>query len=274
APSAAMRRACPTARTVTAARGSAAAGDASGTRSPSPEKESGVTLTMPMTYVRAPQVNVRDPMRVSAGPSIDSPDRSANEGVAAPPLASGRASMTPSSAGSSRLPSTSPASDRLIGGGSSGAARSGRRHGDLILRFRVAQERVVHETSPDLANEVEGSGDDQRPILPARATPQCELQGGSDVRLGDDRPSPVDCASAIDRGPRRGQPFRRRRAWDAQPGADDTRAIERPGAGARGNDPRDVLVAHGRHEERRRRGVPVGAGSDDEWQQIVERDRK
>ena len=66
APSATIRRAWATA----ASTGSPAAG--ASTRRPSPENESGVTLRMPITYVRSPQRNVAGPMRVVPRSSVAS----------------------------------------------------------------------------------------------------------------------------------------------------------------------------------------------------------
>ena len=218
APSSTMRRAWATA----AATGSSAAS------SPSPENESGVTLRTPITNVRLPQSSVAGrpaagPGRRAARPTASS--GSAYDGVAAPP----------------------PGVGALGDGAALGGA--GRASVMPVVVDRIAQERVVDQPRPRLADEVQRArrrrSGRRRCRAPRRARPPAGRRRARGPSAPSEPPGP----------PRLRERLRRRAPAGASTAVRRTVAPSSAGDAATARTVAvDVLVGHRRPDHRQRAG--------------------
>ena len=195
-------------------------------RRPSPEKLSGVTLRIPMIQVRRPQSSVRGPTASGRGaPGRPGPASagSRTDGVAAPPPRSGRAPTTPRSSGRCRsLIARSCPVQASSGSRSAGSSTSRAR----AAPTRYSEPATTTGSAPRREGEVQG-------VVRGRG------------RCGRRRPG------ARPARPRRGPPRAARAAGRGRCRRRGAREGPR-GRAAAATTPVDVLVGHGRPDERQR----------------------
>ena len=154
-----------------------------------------------MTYVRVPQSSVADPSRSGAG-------------RAGQPVAGvlGQGDTTASRAAA------------RVGALGDGAALAGQVAGRLIVRrhARIAQERVVDQPRPRVADEVQRARDDDGPAAASRAPASSAAPAGRRLGTRTVRPrAPARPATPSARA------VRRERPWRVHGRAHDRRPVER-----------------------------------------------